>query len=58
MLEVASIVEPGEEWLSQKLEIMLVLNRDKFRRNKDLRERLLATNSKTLINSLPATACS
>lgn len=57
MLEIASIVVPSDDFLNRRLEIMLVLTRDKFRRNKDLRERLLATNSKTLVNTLQATGC-
>jgi len=36
---------------------MLLLTRDKFRRNKDLKERLLATNTKSLVNTLSCTAC-
>ena len=55
MLEVAGVVQPGEDWLVKRLEVMLLLTRDKFRRNKDLRERLLATNSKLLVNSLLVT---
>lgn len=58
MMEIASTVEPKLNWSNQRLDTMVLLLKDKFRRNKDLRERLLATNQKCLLNTLSATGCS
>eukprot|EP00347_Sterkiella_histriomuscorum_P005853 403355024 len=46
-----TIVEP-EGWSNKKLKIMEKIQRDKFRRSRDLRERLAATQNREIINHL------
>ena len=43
MYNVARTIEEPEGWTYKKFKIMEKITRDKFRRNKDLRERLAAT---------------
>lgn len=43
MYNVAKTLEDPPGWEHKKLKIMEKILRDKFRRNKDLRERLAAT---------------
>lgn len=44
-------MDDPEDWNSKRLNYMEQLLRDKFRRNKDLRERLKVTGSRELWNS-------
>jgi predicted NAD-dependent protein-ADP-ribosyltransferase YbiA (DUF1768 family) len=52
MYNVAKTIEEPEGWVHRKLKIMEKINRDKFRRSKDLRERLAATQNREIINTL------
>uniref|UniRef100_A0A7S3NX51 FHA domain-containing protein n=1 Tax=Euplotes crassus TaxID=5936 RepID=A0A7S3NX51_EUPCR len=49
---ITTIVEP-EDWKLRRLGVMETVNRDKFRRNKELREKLLATQGRELVNVVP-----
>jgi len=49
---VAQLVGEPLDWKQRRLQIMLILTRDKFRRNREIRERLLQTGSKLLKNTL------
>ena len=46
-----TLVEP-DGWNYRKLKAMETITRDKFRRNKDLRDRLAATESREILNLL------
>lgn len=50
MLTMASTLEEPEDWKQRRLSIMEIVNRDKFRRNKELREKLDATLDREIIN--------
>jgi predicted NAD-dependent protein-ADP-ribosyltransferase YbiA (DUF1768 family) len=52
MYNVARTIEDSEGWAYKKLKVMEIITRDKFRRNKDLRERLAATENREIINTL------
>ena len=52
MYNVARTIEDPENWANKKYKIMEQIQRDKFKRNKDLRERLLNTQNREIINSL------
>lgn len=52
MQQVAQLVSEPLDWKQRRLQIMLILTRDKFRRNREIRERLLQTGSKLLKNTL------
>jgi predicted NAD-dependent protein-ADP-ribosyltransferase YbiA (DUF1768 family) len=52
MYNVARTIEEPEGWTYKKLKVMEVITRDKFRRNKDLRDRLAATENREIINTL------
>lgn len=52
MYNVARTIEEPEGWVHRRLKIMEKIMRDKFRRNKDLRERLAATQNREIINVL------
>ena len=43
MYNIAKTIEESSGWEHKKLKIMEKILRDKFRRNKDLREKLAAT---------------
>eukprot|EP01017_Pseudomicrothorax_dubius_P024323 TRINITY_DN2586_c0_g4_i5.p1 TRINITY_DN2586_c0_g4~~TRINITY_DN2586_c0_g4_i5.p1 ORF type:complete len:393 (-),score=64.20 TRINITY_DN2586_c0_g4_i5:615-1793(-) len=51
LFEIAAQVEDSPDWTHRRLKVMEMLIRDKFRRHKDLRERLATTGSRELINS-------
>ena len=51
MYEIAAKVEDPPDWIKFRLKIMETLVRDKFRRNKELREKLRATENRNLVNS-------
>ena len=51
LYDIASKIEDPENWIKVRLLVMEILLRDKFRRNKDLRERLKATANRDLINA-------
>ena len=51
LFEIASKIEDPENWASNRLRMMEAIVRDKFRRNKDLRERLKATGTRELVNT-------
>ena len=51
LYEIASKINDPENWSSLRLRMMESLVRDKFRRNKELRERLIATGTRELINT-------
>lgn len=52
MLSLAITVEEPEDWKLRRQEIMEIVNRDKFRRNKDLREKLMITQDREIINEI------
>jgi predicted NAD-dependent protein-ADP-ribosyltransferase YbiA (DUF1768 family) len=52
MYNVARTIEEPEGWAYKKLKVMEVITRDKFRRNKDLRDRLSVTENREIINTL------
>ncbi|KRX10356.1 SMAD/FHA domain [Pseudocohnilembus persalinus] len=49
--DLAVKIEDPEDWEQRKLKVMESLLRDKFRRNKDLKERLMETGNRQLINT-------
>ena len=51
LYEIASKIDDPENWTSLRLKYMESLIRDKFRRNRELRERLIATGTRELINT-------
>ena len=53
MQSLAATLEEPEDWKIRRLGVMEIVNRDKFRRNKDLREKLLTTQERDLINEVP-----
>ena len=52
MYNIAKTIEDPEGWDSKKLKVMERITRDKFRRNRDLRERLAATQNREIMNVL------
>lgn len=50
MYAIARTIEDPEGWQHKKVKIMEQIIRDKFRRNKNLRERLASTQSRKIIN--------
>lgn len=46
---ISTIPEP-EDWKLRRLGVMETVNRDKFRRNKELREKLVSTQGRELVN--------
>ena len=52
MYNVARTIEEPEGWANKKLKIMEKVQRDKFRRSRDMRERLAATQNREIINTL------
>ena len=52
MYNVARTIEEPEGWVHKKLKVMEKITRDKFRRSKDLRDRLAATQTREIINVL------
>ena len=51
LYEIATKIEDPENWNSNRVRMMEAIVRDKFRRNKDLRERLKATGERELYNT-------
>lgn len=51
LYDIASKIEDPENWNSQRLKMMEMIVRDKFRRNRDLREKLKATENRELLNT-------
>ena len=49
--EIAINIDDPPNWVKDRVRIMELLLRDKFRRNRDLRERLKLTGERVLINS-------
>ena len=56
MLQVARHVQQPPNWTAVRLVIMEQLLRDKFRRDRELRERLKGTGARPLINVVPSAA--
>ena len=52
MLQIASYMQEPSDWGLKKLALMEKLTRDKFRRDRELREKLKATNVRSLVNVL------
>lgn len=52
MYNVARTIIESEGWTHKKKQVMEKIMRDKFRRSKDLRERLAATQNREIINLL------
>lgn len=52
MYNVARTIIEEEGWSSRRLKVMEKILRDKFRRSRDLRERLAATQNREIINVL------
>jgi len=52
MYNVARTIEEQEGWQHKKLKIMEKITRDKFRRSKELRDKLAATQQREIINIL------
>lgn len=50
MTKLAQTIEDPDDWPERKLILMERFTRDKFRRNQELRERLIATEDRELIN--------
>ena len=51
MYEIAANIEDPPDWQKNRLKVMEMLIRDKFRRNSELREKLRATETRELINT-------
>lgn len=49
--DIAINIEDPPNWVKERLRIMEMLLRDKFRRNKELRDKLKATGDRELINT-------
>jgi len=52
MHSLASTLPEPEDWKVKRLGVMEIVNRDKFRRNKDLREKLQTTQDREIINEI------
>lgn len=52
MYNVARTIEDPEGWAHRKLRVMEKITRDKFRRSRDLRERLASTQNREILNVL------
>lgn len=52
MLSIAQYVEESPIFTAKKYSLMESLTRDKFRRDRELREKLKATNTRSLVNVL------
>ena len=52
MYNVVRTVVDDEDWSQKRLRVMEKILRDKFRRNRELRERLAATQTREIINIL------
>jgi len=51
MYEIAAKIEDPPDWQKNRLKVMEMLIRDKFRRNAELREKLRATETRELVNT-------
>jgi predicted NAD-dependent protein-ADP-ribosyltransferase YbiA (DUF1768 family) len=52
MYNVVRTIVDDEDWSQKRLRVMEKILRDKFRRNRELRERLAATQNREIINIL------
>lgn len=52
MLQISQYIVEPDNWTAKKHALMDSLTRDKFRRDRELREKLKATNSRSLVNVL------
>ena len=52
MVKIAQYVKEPADWEEKKLAVMECLTREKFRRDRELREKLKATNTRSLVNIL------
>jgi len=52
MLELANTLIEPDDWKQRRVTVMEVINRDKFRRSKDLREKLDATLDREIVNEI------
>lgn len=52
MYNVARTIEEVDGWAQKKLKVMEKIQRDKFRRSRDLRERLASTQNREILNFL------
>ena len=52
MYNIARTIEDPDDWDFRKLKVMEAILRDKFRRHKDLRERLQQTGDREIVNTL------
>ena len=52
MYNVAKTLVEEDGWSQRRLKVMEKILRDKFRRNKDLRERLTATQNREIVNTV------
>jgi predicted NAD-dependent protein-ADP-ribosyltransferase YbiA (DUF1768 family) len=50
MKKIITEIQAAPDWANRRLNVMTLLNRDKFKRNKDLGLKLFATQSRQLIN--------
>ena len=51
MYDIAAKIEDPLDWLKMRIKVMEKLVRDKFRRHRDLRDKLKATSNRELINT-------
>lgn len=52
MQEMALTLQEPEDWKMRRLAVMEIVNRDKFRRNKELREKLDSTLDREIVNEI------
>jgi predicted NAD-dependent protein-ADP-ribosyltransferase YbiA (DUF1768 family) len=48
--QIVTQIQSAADWSERRLSVMITLNRDKFKRNKELGLKLFATQSRMLIN--------
>jgi predicted NAD-dependent protein-ADP-ribosyltransferase YbiA (DUF1768 family) len=51
--KIVSEIKNTGDWPQRRIKVMEQLNRDKFKRNKDLGLKLFATQSRRLVNGYP-----
>lgn len=51
LYDIAANIEDPEDWFKVRVKVMETLIRDKFRRHKDLRDKLRSTVDRELINT-------
>lgn len=52
MEKLAATMQEPEDWKLRRLGVMEIVNRDKFRRNKELREKLATTMDREIVNEI------